>query len=326
MRCRRRSRELPRVLVVGVTTLALTAVGLPAAQAADGGGSAGGAHEESTNQVASLIDEVGPAVVGQREFAEMPGGLMVDHNEAGGGFSVEAPSTADDAVRIDGGGIELSLPDAVAGAEAAVADDGSVVYTASDRDGVDAQVAPHDKGFRVATVINSPASEHRLDYGVEGAELTLHEDGSISVAREGVMIEPDGSESSRLIEVARVAAPWAYDAVGRPVKTHYEVTAEGFTQVVEPDAATQYPIVADPDWWKIASCTGAIAFFVASTMFAAAKILKVKRYIKALGGTKEAVKLIVGATTAEERLRVGGQALVSLALELSGIASLKVCF
>ncbi len=43
-----------------------------------------------------------------------------------------------------------------------------------------------------------------------------------------------------------VAPAWAKDATGEPVATRYEVHGNTLTQVVEHDAATQYPVVADP--------------------------------------------------------------------------------
>ena len=55
-----------------------------------------------------------------------------------------------------------------------------------------------------------------------------------------------------------IDAPWAYDAEGKPVKTYFEVSAGTLTQVVVPDAETAYPIVADPNWGKIATCVGTI--------------------------------------------------------------------
>ncbi|WP_156784095.1 hypothetical protein [Corynebacterium timonense] len=47
--------------------------------------------------------------------------------------------------------------------------------------------------------------------------------------------------------MALIDAPWARDAAGKVLPTHYEVAGDTFTQVVEvnqPDVA--YPIEADP--------------------------------------------------------------------------------
>lgn len=79
--------------------------------------------------------------------------------------------------------------------------------------------------------------------------------------------------------------------------------------------------------WKIAKCVAAIVQLLGTTAVPAAKLLRIKKYIKALGGAKKAVKLLLGATTKAERLKAGGQALVSLASELLGISTVKKnCF
>ncbi|KAL1841750.1 hypothetical protein VTJ49DRAFT_6664 [Mycothermus thermophilus] len=74
-------------------------------------------------------------------------------------------------------------------------------------------------------------------------------------------------------------------------------------------------------------CIYAIGKLLVTTAVPAARILRIKKYIKALGGTKKAVKLLLKATSKKERLRIGGQALVDLAKELLGISAVKkACF
>ncbi|WP_229054318.1 hypothetical protein [Aeromicrobium sp. Leaf350] len=64
---------------------------------------------------------------------------------------------------------------------------------------------------------------------------------------------PDGSAQAYngqgdLISIA--ATPWAVDAAGRPVPTHFEINGLSLTQVVEHRSAEfAYGIVADP-WWN----------------------------------------------------------------------------
>ena len=70
-------------------------------------------------------------------------------------------------------------------------------------------------------------------------------------------------------------------------------------------------------------CAGAIATIVASTAFPAAKILKIKRLIKALGGVSEAVRIMWGASFSYEKLQALGGAAAALAGEFLGIAALK---
>ncbi|KAK5652653.1 hypothetical protein OQA88_10247 [Cercophora sp. LCS_1] len=79
--------------------------------------------------------------------------------------------------------------------------------------------------------------------------------------------------------------------------------------------------------WQILKCVGAIVQLLVSTAIPAAKILRIKKYIEQLGGVRRAVELLLGATTREEKLRAGGQALLALAGEILGISSVQThCF
>ncbi|KAK3695710.1 hypothetical protein B0T22DRAFT_478339 [Podospora appendiculata] len=75
--------------------------------------------------------------------------------------------------------------------------------------------------------------------------------------------------------------------------------------------------------WKIAKCLAAIVQLLATTAVPAAKLLRIKKYLEALGGAREAVELLLKATTQAEKLRLGGEVLVNLAAELLGISSVK---
>lgn len=78
------------------------------------------------------------------------------------------------------------------------------------------------------------------------------------------------------------------------------------------------------NFWK---CAAAIAALIASTAFPAAKILKIKKLIKALGGVANAVRIIAGASFSYEKLRALGGAAAALAAELTGIGSVRsACF
>lgn len=80
-------------------------------------------------------------------------------------------------------------------------------------------------------------------------------------------------------------------------------------------------------FWDVTKCVGSILWAIGSTAIPIAKIARIKKYIEALGGVKNAVKLMLGATSKAEKLKAGGQALVNLASELLGIASVKAnCF
>lgn len=74
-------------------------------------------------------------------------------------------------------------------------------------------------------------------------------------------------------------------------------------------------------------CAAAVAGVIASTAFPAAKILKVKKLIKALGGVKSAIKIMAGASFSYEKMRALGGAAAALAAELTGIGAVRSqCF
>ena len=87
----------------------------------------------------------------------------------------------------------------------------------------------------------------------------------------------------------------------------------------EPPAALQ----ARASWWRVAKCVAAIVQMLATTAVPAAKIFRIKKYIEALGGAKQAVQLLLGATSRAEKLKAGGEVLVNLSAELLGISSVK---
>ena len=80
--------------------------------------------------------------------------------------------------------------------------------------------------------------------------------------------------------------------------TYYVVNGNILTQVVNFAETTTFPVIADPSAWKIAKCVAAIGLIVAGTVIAAAKVAKVVKYIKTLGGVKKAAKLVVLAYAA----------------------------
>jgi hypothetical protein len=74
-----------------------------------------------------------------------------------------------------------------------------------------------------------------------------------------------------------------------------------------------------PGWWETAKCAAAIDASIGTNVVSAAKLLKIKKYLAALGGFKKAAELLLKGSTWEERLRIGGNALVGLAAEILGV-------
>lgn len=121
---------------------------------------------------------------------------------------------------------------------------------------------------QLLSVLESPSSPKRIAYDFPGKELQLLPDGSVAV------VDPAGAGTL----VAHVKKPWATDADGTAVRTHYVVNGSSLTQVVKTSGNTAYPVVADPTtvkrWYgwdvrfnrsettRIAAGGGACAFVV----------------------------------------------------------------
>lgn len=81
--------------------------------------------------------------------------------------------------------------------------------------------------------------ELQLDGSVE---FVLAEDGSAPATTGGPQIEFD---------LGGLAAPWAFDAKGKPVDTYYVLEGDRVIQHVEVDETTAFPVIADPEMeWK----------------------------------------------------------------------------
>ena len=103
--------------------------------------------------------------------------------------------------------------------------------------GADYVVLTDDAGLSVLIEIASAASvtKHSFDIDLpEGATLILTEEGTIDVL---------GGDR---YTIAVFEAPWAVDADGNDLPTHFKVDGNTITQMVETDETTAYPVVADP--------------------------------------------------------------------------------
>ena len=94
--------------------------------------------------------------------------------------------------------------------------------------------------LQLLNVISKADAPTNYTYDVSlppGGYLAQAEDGSIGVF------------DANNVLLAAVDAPWAKDANGRDVPTHYVVDGSSITQVVDHGSpGIAYPIVADPSW------------------------------------------------------------------------------
>lgn len=139
------------------------------------------------------------------------------------------------------GSVAVLMPPEADVESAVIADDGTVVYAAtdtSDNNGVDIGVTIIEDGsIRIHTVISSPDAPHEFTYELavpEGTTLSIEDDGSVTG------LDPEGRF------VVGAAAPWATDANGVAVDTSYRLEGNAIVQTVETSDENAYPVVADP--------------------------------------------------------------------------------
>ncbi len=228
-------RRRAHALSLGLLTVGLCVAWLPAANAA-------GESEATTNpdSVSALIDVADSRqveeIVAPSAGSDVSKGAVVSSD----GVVVETPATAAGALsitsRYDGGRVSVGLP-TESGASAQVAESGTITYGDSGND-VATGVRVFDSGVQVSTVLESPQADHSFTYPLTlpaGAHIESTPDGGV------VFLGGDGTL------VGGFAPPWAKDSEGKDVGTRYEIRGDSVVQHV--DAATSYPVVADPYLW-----------------------------------------------------------------------------
>lgn len=234
------SRKLAKIRVASVAALAVATIVIGSMPAFGAGVALDDVDE--ANSVADAISEAA-------DFEE-PTLEPVETSEA-----IEAEAVGIDALvslPVEAGTIYLGESDAAdsvavimppeADVESAViADDGTVVYAATDTSGdsgVDIGVTIIEDGsIRIHTVISSPDAPHEFTYELEvpeGTTLSIEDDGSVSG------LDPEGRF------VVGAATPWATDANGVDVETSYRLEGNAIIQTVETSDENAYPVVADP--------------------------------------------------------------------------------
>lgn len=157
------------------------------------------------------------------QAGEAPAISSLPANKKGGWVTTQTP-----------GGIALAVP---AGAITNIAE-GTIVKGEGQSDIVFQNVG--GGSYRASIHINSPSDPERYEFNVKGASRLLKQfDGSVQAFNdEGEL-------------VTEIETPWAKDANGKDVPTHYEIDGDRLTliQVIEHRVGGYvYAIVADPSW------------------------------------------------------------------------------
>ncbi len=217
---------------------------------------------------------------------------------------ITIPKDGEEAVIVDDGegtALEMFLPQEAENAEGTLTDDGTIVYE-NQNDSAAIGVQPLQETVAgvnfesVRTTIciadANAAKEYDFQFDLkEGQKLVTAADYLGEEYDTGeVYVVDDNEEIQYVIDPA-----WAKDANGDAVETHYEVSENTLTQVTNFDENTAFPVVADPTAWQVTRCAGAISWAVGSAIFSVAKLAKVKKYIKAMGGVKKSAKKYIAA-------------------------------
>ncbi len=155
------------------------------------------------------------------------------------GDSVSLPSSGTGEIHVSSssGSLGLGLPEGASGAGSTLTPS-STLYGSSNNFSVAATITT--SGVREAVTMENPSAPSTYAFPVSlsaGEFLTSNPDGSVSVMK---------SFSGGSVSVGTFQTPWAKDASGALVPTHYIVQGSTLIQQVEVTSATTFPVVADP--------------------------------------------------------------------------------
>ncbi|MDN4612929.1 hypothetical protein P5G50_00575 [Leifsonia sp. F6_8S_P_1B] len=184
------------------------------------------ADEVTTANAIAAVQEAAPDV-------------MADAADAPEAADVAFPVQAEHGIEMGGDAdpITIGLPFAEAASDAMESDVTGVVVYDNKNGSATVPVPLEDGGVQINTVISGPDAPARYDYPIdlpEGHSMRLNDDGSVWV------LDASG------VPTVGIAAPWAKDATGRPVPTHFEIRQNVLAQVVDFTSGTAFPVVADP--------------------------------------------------------------------------------
>ncbi|MBD3942277.1 hypothetical protein IF188_11270 [Microbacterium sp. NEAU-LLC] len=154
-----------------------------------------------------------------------------------GQAAVAIPRDPTDGVKVslETTSISINLPAVDQASDAVALASGAIAYPSDN--GVANAVVPLDGGLQLLTTISSPDAPTSFAY-----DITISDGGQVVSATDGSALVL----SARGEVLLRADAPWAVDANGTSVPTHYEVNGTRLVQVVDHNADFAYPVVADP--------------------------------------------------------------------------------
>jgi hypothetical protein len=154
------------------------------------------------------------------------------------------------------------------------------------------------------------------DYYIHDKDCTIPHCSSKKTRRSGI----PSNATFKLSDTDAASLEWAFGAI---LNIPDDVLQAGDLATNKWFVDNGYKVaggeVSTLGFWDTLRCAAAIVAFVGTNLVSATKLFKIKKYIEALGGFREAAELLLKASNWEERLRIGGGALVGLAAEILGI-------
>lgn len=168
-----------------------------------------------SSDVADVLEDAETAAVG----TPTPSDVELPMLQADGAEASVILNGIDSEVTLGGSErAEISVAD-----QYAIAEGDSVTYAVS---------FPEEGATRFSAILSAPPAKSPEWTFESGTQLLLLDDGSVSVS------DADGF-------LGGIEAPWAIDAAGRSLPTHYEISGSTLMQIVDTTGAS-FPVVADP--------------------------------------------------------------------------------
>lgn len=201
--------------------------------------------QAEVDSIAGMIADAAP----NGENVVLPDVVTTDLVTFTGNTDVTVPIDTDAPVTIEStySTMDIELPTEIDVSDGVIANDGTVVFEDHGKNAHAAVQTLDDGSVRLQTILESPDASSTYTYTFsEGVELVLLDDGSVEVTE----TIADGVTSS----IGLIDAPWAIDANGTNVPTHYTVDENRLTQHVDHSGNFAYPVTADPKitntWWN----------------------------------------------------------------------------
>lgn len=253
-----------RLLAATISSAVFAASALASAPAQATSTSSTGEPSDSAETIAQLVEDHAPGGTA----AESSSPSYVVETEQGVVQSGEVTLPLDGEGVLTAQGVTISMPEEFDLGEVVVTGDGVAVYEGDSAGEPAVAIASDADSTAIHTILPDASAPLRHSYEIQGATPQMRADGSAT------LVGADGEP------VGFVEAPWATDAAGVAVATHYAVDGQTLVQVIEPTADTQFPVVADPDLIFMIKCTGAVALFAAENAAVIGKFWRVFKSAK----------------------------------------------